>query len=83
MNNKNNWVKNEIKTVGIRDERLVKRLEHIITKFSENAEGQMPKAFEQPKDIKGLYRFLSNDDVDAEEILGAHRRETIEMNKKS
>lgn len=77
MNKKNNWVKNEIKTVGIRDERLVKRLEHIITKFSENAEGQMPKAFEQPKDIKALYRFLSNDDVDAGEILDAHRRETI------
>ena len=82
MNNKNNWVKNEIKTVGIRDERLVKRLEYIITKFSENAEGQMPKAFEQPKDIKGLYRFLSNDAVEAEEILGAHRRESIERIKK-
>ena len=82
MNNKNNWVKNEIKTVGIRDERLVKRLEYIITKFSENAEGQMAKAFEQPKDIKGLYRFLSNDAVEAEEILGAHRRESIERIKK-
>lgn len=55
----------------------MKKLEHIITKLSENAGGQMPNAFEQPKDIKSLYRFLSNDDVDVEEILDAHRRETI------
>jgi hypothetical protein len=74
----NKWVKNEFKTVGIRNERLVNRLENIISKLTENAECSMPQAFENPKDIKALYRFLENDNAEAIEILNAHKRQTIE-----
>lgn len=77
MMDRNTWIDKEIDTVRIGDERLIKRLKHIITNLSDNPEVSLPQAFKKPKDTKALYRFLSNDNINYKKIIDAHRDKTL------
>lgn len=77
----NEWVENEFRDIGIRDNRLVKRLIKTVKSLSEDSAQSIPQALNKPSDIKATYRLLDNHRVSPEAIMNAHKEKTIDRIK--
>lgn len=72
------WVAGEVAGCDFRDARLGKRLGSLLDQLSSNIGGTIPFACQDWANTKAAYRFLSNDDVDEQAILGGHFQATRE-----
>jgi hypothetical protein len=68
----------EFESVDFGDKRLKKRLTKIAEQFASAPEANIPQACGDWAGSKASYRFFDNDGVKAADILGAHRRATLE-----
>jgi len=72
------WVAGEVAGCDFRDARLGKRLGSLLDQLGSNIGGTIPFACQDWANTKAAYRFLSNDDVDEQAILGGHFQATRE-----
>ncbi len=72
------WVVSELESVDIGDERLNKRVCHILDCASKQPLLSINKLFHTRKEVQACYRFFSNDLVDEKKITQPHRAKTCE-----
>lgn len=70
------WVKDEMKSVDLRDERLNRRLQHLLSQFSGQPTASIPAACGGHAEMTAAYRFFDNDKVGFEGILQPHIERT-------
>ena len=64
-------IESEFGNAQFGDARLTARLTKLAAKLSAKPDASFPKALE-PAELEAFYRFVGNDDVGAEDILGPH-----------
>jgi hypothetical protein len=77
----NNWIDKEMKSLRVSDDRIFQRLVTTMDKLAENPACSIPQALVEAKDIKAAYRMINNDCLVADEIIEAHKKQTIERIK--
>lgn len=70
------WAAEELADVDLGDKRRNTRLMKICDSFSDSPESPINQACADWAETKAAYRFFQNENVDAREILAAHRRKT-------
>jgi hypothetical protein len=70
------WVVEELATARLGDKRLLKRAQILMSQFARQPSASIPQACERWSDVKAAYRFFDNDQVDAQELMGAHHAAT-------
>lgn len=75
------WAAEELRQADLGDKRLNDRLISICDRFSESPESSINQACEDWAETKAAYRFFQNQDVEARDILEAHRMKTAERAK--
>jgi hypothetical protein len=76
------WASDEFADVDLGDKRLDARLTGMCDRFSESPESPINQACEDWAETKAAYRFFMNKNVEACEIMEAHRLKTAERAKK-
>jgi Transposase DNA-binding/Transposase Tn5 dimerisation domain len=71
------WVANEVAGCQLKDQRLKLRLERILERLSAKPTESIPTACQGWGETQATYPFLSNERVEAEEILEGHSQATI------
>jgi hypothetical protein len=71
------WIAEELKSMNLGDKRLNKRAKIILNALSGSPEKSIPSAHNGWSETKAAYRFMSNPNVGAEQILGVHRAATL------
>ncbi|HEV8711233.1 MAG TPA: transposase DNA-binding-containing protein [Candidatus Binatia bacterium] len=72
------WVANEVAGCRLKDQRLTQRLAVIVERLAAKPTASIPAACHGWGETQATYRFLSNDRVEAEEILGGHSAATVQ-----
>ena len=72
------WATEELADVDLGDKRLKARLMKMCDRFSEAPESPINQACADWAETKAAYRFFQNENVEADEILAAHRRKTAQ-----
>lgn len=67
------WATIHFGTAPLKDERRSKRLVRMAAAMSENPRMSLPKQFPDWSDLTAVYRFLSNEQVDPQDMLQPHR----------
>jgi len=75
------WSAQEFAHVNFGDSRLKRRLIHICENRINRPCSSLPGCHADWADLKGTYRFMANDSVKPDEILGSHYRCTAERMK--
>jgi hypothetical protein len=70
------WAHTEFGSARLGDRRRTKRLVKMGTRFAEHPGGALPQAFPEWKDLKAVYRFLSQPGLGWEAIQGPHWERT-------
>lgn len=73
----NDWAQNETQASHIKDARLKKRLQSLVSRLSNEPTESIPCATEGWSETLAAYRFLDNDKVDVDGILSGHRQATL------
>ena len=71
------WVANEVAGCQLRDQRLKPRLGMILERLGAKPTASIPAACQGWGETQATYRFLSNERIEAEEILEGHSQATI------
>jgi len=79
--NVDGWAAEELRQVDLGDRRLNGRLISLADRFSESPESPINQACNDWAETKAAYRFFQNQDVDAADIMEAHRKKTAERAK--
>lgn len=74
----NLWAHREFDSFNVGDPRIKKRLIQVTEDFVAAPQANIPQASGSWPRTKAAYRFFSNEKVSETEILGAHRRATLE-----
>jgi Transposase DNA-binding/Transposase Tn5 dimerisation domain len=72
------WIETEIAGCGVRDKRLRHRLALLLERLSDKPTASIPAACRSWAETQAAYRFLSNANVEAMDILAGHGRATLE-----
>jgi hypothetical protein len=72
------WAAHELAHAKVPDQRLVKRLVTIATRFAQHPTAAIPQACGSWPGTKAAYRFFDNDAVQPETILAAHVQATVQ-----
>ena len=72
------WATEEFEDVCLGDKRLDARLITLCDRFSDSPESPINQACADWAETKAAYRFFQNENVEAAEILAAHRRKTAQ-----
>lgn len=72
------WAFVELGHTDLGDPRRTKRLMHLVSALAANPVCSLPAACRSWAKTKGAYRFLDNEEVEPEEILGGHRWSTLQ-----
>jgi hypothetical protein len=72
------WIAREFKQVDLKDRRLNRRLQQIVSDFSQNPQATIPQAAGSWARTKGAYRFFDHAGVTPEGILAGHQAATLE-----
>lgn len=72
------WIQEEFRWCDLPDERLLFRLKQIVRDIAAKPSASLPQACQDKAALKATYRFLDNDAVTSERILGGHQQATIE-----
>jgi len=70
------WIKAELAESQMQDLRHVKRLAHLLERFSEQTVSSIPRACYGWAETLAAYRFVDNARVSCQEILSGHQRAT-------
>ena len=70
------WLDDELAGCTFKDERLGKRLRHLLKHMGDSIGGSIPLACQDWANVKAAYRFFSNDRISEEEILAGHFQAT-------
>ncbi len=81
VENQTGWASEEFADVDLGDKRLDARLMGMCDRFSEAPESSINQACEDWAETKAAYRFFMNKNVEAQEIMEAHRLKTAERAK--
>ena len=80
----NNFVENEFSLLQLNDKRLSDRAIRVATILLNNPESSIPVAANgSRKEVKGIYRFFQNKNVDDQNLLETHYSNTANRIKKS
>src|SRR5947208_13674264 len=71
------WIKDELQTVNLGDQRLDERLATLLDQLSGKPNESIPAACGGWADIQAAYRFFDNAKVTPEKVLAPHRDATI------
>lgn len=71
------WIVKELAEIDLGDERLNKRAKFILKNLSSSPEKSIPSAHNGWHETKAAYRFMSNENVSFEKLLGVHRVPTL------
>lgn len=71
------WIETELAGIDLADERLNNRAKRIMRNLSSQPSASIPQACEEWSEIKGTYRFLSNDRIKPEQLLEPHVLATL------
>jgi hypothetical protein len=82
MQEANNWIFEETKTVNLGDKRLNKRYGELLNKFAKSPDKTIPGTFKSWKETIAAYRFFNHPDITETEILASHKAATLERIKK-
>jgi hypothetical protein len=69
------WLKNELRHVDFKDQRLVDRLIKTAKFLDSKASGTINQSCRSWKDAKGAYRLFSNEKFDIDEVYSSHSKE--------
>ena len=69
-------IRREFEGAILGDRRLSVRLVDLVERIEWNPALAFPRIFENPSELEALYRFLNNDKVSLEGVLGPHRQAT-------
>lgn len=75
---RDDWAATEFATVQLGDARRSKRLVHLVTTMANRPGTSIPNACGGWAETKAAYRFLSNDAIDPDAVLDAHRHATMQ-----
>ena len=75
------WVREELKTSNLKDERLNVRFKSLLDALSKNPSGSIPSALNTWAETISAYRFFGNKRVGPEEVLSPHRDATLRRMK--
>ncbi len=73
-----NAVATEFATAELGDLRLTKRATRIVQSWARSPSVSFPKMFEDDAELQALYGFFSNEGLDPDDLLAAHREQTLE-----
>ena len=71
-----NWAEDEFENLDLGDKRLNQRLVKLCDSFSQAPESPINQACQDWHETKSAYRFFQNENVDAGQIMAAHRDKT-------
>ncbi|RDH41307.1 IS4 family transposase [Zooshikella ganghwensis] len=71
------WLNEELSGCAFKDQRLTTRFKSIVACLSEKSGKSIPEICEEWASTKAFYRFLSNERVEASEILAGHFEQTM------
>jgi Transposase DNA-binding/Transposase Tn5 dimerisation domain len=71
------WVANEVAGCRLKDQRLTQRLAVIVERLGAKPTASIPAACRNWGEVQATYRFLSNERVEAEEMLAGHEQATV------
>jgi hypothetical protein len=72
------WIARELKQVDLKDRRLNRRLQQIVSDLSQNPQATIPQAAGSWARTKGAYRFFDHAGVKPEGILAGHQVAALE-----
>jgi hypothetical protein len=72
------WISEELRDVDLGDERRNRRLVQIVEDLAAQPNASVPQAMRDAAAVQGVYDFWANRRVQAEEIVAAHARRTVE-----
>jgi hypothetical protein len=70
-------ISSEFENVRLPDKRLIKRLASIADTLQAAPDKSFPEAAADDAELEGIYRFLNNDGVSFEHLVGAHAQQTV------
>lgn len=76
-------VREAFQSADLGDPRRKRRLDRIVTRLAKKPSASLPDAMVDEADLEGLYRFVNNDAVDAQELVSAYARKTAERARKA
>jgi hypothetical protein len=71
------WVANEVAGCRLKDQRLTQRLAVIVERLGAKPTASIPAACQGWGETQATYRFLSNERIEAAEILAGHGQATV------
>jgi hypothetical protein len=71
------WVANEVAGCRLKDQRLTQRLAVIVERLGARPNASIPAACQSWGETQATYRFLSNERVEAAEVLDGHGQATV------
>lgn len=71
------WAQEEFETIELGDKRLERRAVLLAERLAQKPGASIPAACDRWAETTAAYRFLSNDKVGWEEVLGAHVRSSL------
>ena len=71
------WAEQEFETIDLGDPRLNRRAVLLAERLGQKPGASIPGACENWAETAAAYRFLRNEQVNCEDVLGAHRQATI------
>ena len=74
---KNDWIEAEFNGIELGDQRLNQRFLGVTKGLASHSEKTISSSFESWKEIKGCYRFFSNEKVKSEAIRAPHKERII------
>jgi len=72
MESKKDWIQEELGDVRFGDQRLEKRLRHVVRQVAKQPTHSLPQALGDWGDVKAAYRLFGHEKVDPAEVLRAH-----------
>ncbi len=81
MNNKQ-WIRDELQTVDLLDERLEKRFCKLLESLSQSSTASIPAACNDRAEMVAAYRFFDNDKVTFERVIVPHIESTYTRMKR-
>jgi hypothetical protein len=75
------WAESEFGSIDLGDKRLSERLINIANHFMSSSESPINQACGSWADTKGAYRFFQNKNVDYQQVIQHHARQTVKRSK--
>ncbi len=77
MTNETSWAQEELGHAELGDKRLTKRLVRLAEQLERQPFASIPQACESWADTQAAYDFFSNEQVEAQAMVAAHRKATV------